>query len=136
MELDDEQEAMGKLLGEPGELVPEVDFADIKAMWDFMQDTKKRRPEWEGRFAIGAGVYQSVCSPGADIRAVSYRLSILGMVGHLLEPVYSGGQFTEAALKAAAKVEMNWLPVGVPQKGFPFDVIEFLARARAEAEVA
>jgi hypothetical protein len=58
---------------------------------------------------------------------------MLGTVGHLLEPVYPGGQFSEAALKAAAKVEMSWMPVGVPQKGFPFDVTEFLARARAEA---
>jgi hypothetical protein len=100
-------------------------------MWAFMQDLKKRHPK--GNEDISTSVYQSVCSPGADIRAVSYRLSILGMVGHLLEPVYSGGEFTEAAVKAAAKVEMTWLPVGVPQKGFPFDVIEFLARARAEA---
>jgi len=130
MELDEDR-AMRELIGKPGELVPEVDFRDIKAMWAFMQDLKKRHPE--GNVGISTSVYQSVCSPGADIRAVSYRLSILGMVGHLLEPVYSGGEFTEAALKAAAKVEMTWLPVGVPQKGFPFDVIEFLARARAEA---
>jgi hypothetical protein len=122
---------MEKLFGKPAEPVPPVDFADMKAMWTVMQEVKDRHPE--GRTAIGIGVYQHVCSPGADIRAVSYRLSMLGMLEMMFGHAYSGGQWTEAALKAAAKMELTWMPVGVSQTGLPFDVMSFLAQAHAEA---
>jgi hypothetical protein len=128
---DDSKEAMGKLLGPPGEQVPEVDFADMKAMWDFIQDTKKRHPK--GRVGIGEGIWRKLCSPGADIHAVSYRLTMLGLFEQFLEPAYPGGHWSESALKAASKMELTWLSVGVQQNGFPFDVLEFLGRARAEA---
>jgi len=51
----------------------------------------------------------------------------------LIKTAYPGGEWRAAALQAVAKVELAWLPVGAPQKGFPFDVTELLARARAEA---
>jgi hypothetical protein len=129
---DDAKEALAKIYGEPGEPVPAVDVADIKAMWDFIQDTKKRRPEGEGLF-IGLGVYQGICGPGADIGAIGYRLSMLGLIEHLLESAYPGGQWSEAALKSLATMELTWMPVGVSRQGFPFDLVAFLAQARAEA---
>jgi hypothetical protein len=128
--MEDVDEVMRKLRGKPGEPVPVVDFADMRAVWAFVQDVQKRHPEG---IAIGMGAYKSVCSPGADIRAVGYRLSMLGLLEHFLQPAYTGGQWSEAALKAAAKMELTWLPVGVPQKGLPFDVMQFLAQAQAEA---
>jgi hypothetical protein len=115
--------------------VPEVDFRDIKAVRDFMQDMSKGRPQAEGHIGLcaSAGLYQSVCSPGADARAIWYRHAMLALIEDLLKAAYPGGQWSEAALKSVASMELTWLPVSEPQKGFPFDVIEFLARARAEA---
>ena len=129
MENEDE-EAMEKLIGKPGEPVPAVDFADIKAAWAVMQDVKKRDPQ--GRMAICSTVYERVCSPGADIRAVCYRLSMLGIFERLLKPAYSG-QWTDAALKAASTMELTWMEVGKVYKGLPFDAVAFLLQARAEA---
>ena len=117
-----------RLFGKPGEPVPAVDFADMKAMKAVMEDVKKEHPK--GGVAIGMEVWQSVCSPDADIRAVSYRLRLLGMLEISLQPVYSGGQWSEAALKAAAKMEMTWLPFDAPHT---IDVMGFLAQAQAEA---
>jgi len=116
--------------GKPGEPVPAVDFADMKAMLAFMEDVKKRHPE--GRVVIGEGIWRSVCSPGADIRAVSYRLDMLWVLELLLQPAYSGGEWTDAALKAAATIEMTWVQVGKTYKGLPFDVEAFLSQARAK----
>jgi len=124
----DAKEMWEKLHGKPGEPVPAVDFTDMKSMWAFVQDVKQRHPQ--GGVAISMELWQRVCSPGADIRAVSYRLRLLGMLEILLQPVYSGGQWTELALKAAAKMEMTWLPFEAPQT---IDVMGFLAQAQAEA---
>src|SRR5215469_4634660 len=101
-EVDGGKEVFERLFGKPGEPVPAVDFADMKAMKAVMEDVKKEHPK--GGVAIGMEVWQSVCSPDADIRAVSYRLRLLGMLEISLQPVYSGGQWSEAALKAAAKM--------------------------------
>jgi hypothetical protein len=120
-----------ELDGKPGDPVPAVDFADMKAMLALMQDVKKRHPA--GRVAIGEGVLRRVCGPGADIRAVSYRLDMLWVLEMLLQPAYSGGQWTDAALKAAATIEMTWVQVGKTYKGLPFDVEAFLSQVHAEA---
>jgi hypothetical protein len=126
-----EDEAMDKLFGKPGEPVPAVDFADMKAMLAFMEDVKKRHPE--GRVAIGEGIWRNVCSPGADIGAVSYRLDMLWLFEFLLKPAYPGGSWNDAALKAAAKMELTWMQMGTIYNDLPFDVVQFLAQARAEA---
>jgi len=117
--------------GKPGEPVPAVDFADMKAMLAFMEGVKKRHPE--GRVAVGEDLLRSVCTPGADIRAISYRLDMLWLLEMLLKPAYSGGQWSDAALKAAATMELSWMEVGKVYNGVPFDVEVFLAQARAEA---
>ena len=127
---DDGKEPWRKLFGEPGEPVPAVDFADMKAMLAFRQDVEKRNLKG-GQVIIGMRAYQSVCSPGADVRAISYRLTMLAMLGHYIE-AYPGGNSSDAALKAAAKMELTWLPDGGSQ-GFPFDVMKFLEEAQAEA---
>ena len=119
------------MFGKAGEPVPEVDFADMKAMWAYIQDLKQRHPE--GSVAIGEGIWRRGCSSDADIRAVSYRLGALGLLEMLLQPAYSGGQWSEAALKAASKMELTWMQMGTVYNALPFDVVAFLAQARAEA---
>jgi hypothetical protein len=133
MEVDGGKEAFERVFGKPGEPVPAVDFADMKAILAFREDVKKRNPHPERGLIIGAGAYRSVCSPGADIRAIGYRLSMLELLGHYIEP-FPGGLWSDAALKAAARIEMTWLPgPGVTHKGMPFDVMGFLTRVQAEA---
>jgi hypothetical protein len=123
------EEAIERMCGKPGEPVPAVDVEDIKAVWALAQDVKKRHPL--GGVAIGVNLYESVCTPSADIRAVLHRLGMLGFVEFLLEAAYPGGQWTEAAFRTAAKMELIWPPVDIPH--FPLDVVEFLAQARAKS---
>jgi hypothetical protein len=117
-----------------GKKVPEVNFADFKAMWEYGQRVKERHPK--GGVAVGTGIWKQVCSPDADIDAVFHRVSILGLVEMLLEDMWTGGQLSDNVLKAACKVEMEYMPVGVVHEGFPFDVVDLFMKAKAEALVA
>src|SRR5215469_3444519 len=92
---DDGKAIFEKHFGKPGEQVPAVDFADLKAAKTLMEDVRKSHPK--GGVAIDMGVYQSVCSPGANVRAVWYRLSRLGLLEMMFQHVYSGGQWSDAA---------------------------------------
>jgi len=63
----------------------------------------------------------------ADVMAVTFRNSMLGMLEMLLEAAYPGGHMSGNALKVAAEMESKWMAFGVPQKGLAFiDVDEFL----------
>ncbi len=119
-------EGLDDLIGKPGDPVPVVDPADMKAMMEFGEDLKKRHRD--KAFGVGMGLLQQVCSPGADVRAVSYRISLLAMLEMMLEATYPGGHFSDDALKVAAEMELTWMPVGVPQKGMGFNVEEFLGQ--------
>lgn len=77
-------------------------------------------------------LYQRVCSPGADVRAVWYRLSRLEMLEHFLKVAYAGGQWSDAAFKAAAKMDLRWSQLGVPLNDSPFSVTGFLVQAMEE----
>jgi hypothetical protein len=59
-EIDD----LSELLGKPGESVPVVAAADIKAMWAYCQTLKAEHPEYaEGGVAIGMSVWKQILAP-------------------------------------------------------------------------
>ncbi len=115
--------------GKAGEPVPVVDVADIKVMWSHCQELKAQHP---GGVAVEVGIWKRVCSPGADIRAVSYRCQRLGLWGMLLRPAWNGGDLSENAFKVAARMDLHWMAPGVAQEGA--GVEEFLAEVLAEEQ--
>ena len=115
--------------GQPGEPVPEVDSEDLKATWEFHQEVQAEHPGEQ--VGIAAGLAQSICTPGADIQAVGYRSSMIWIMTRIapeqIAPFLNDGQPTDAVFRAAAKVRLEWLGVGIVRQGPPFDVNEFLS---------
>ena len=122
--------------GEPGEPVPVVDPEDLKATWEFHQKVQAEHPGEQ--VGIGAGVAQSICKPGADIHSVGYRSSMIWIMTQIapeqIAPFLNHGQPTEAVFRAAAKVRLEWLEVGIVRQGPPFDVNEFLSLCAEKSE--
>jgi hypothetical protein len=116
--------------GKAGEPVPVVDVADIKVMWAFCQDLKAQHPEG---VAVEVDIWKRLCSPGADIRAVSYRCQMLGLLEMMLRAAWTGGELSVTAFKVAARMDLHWMAVGVAQNGFPFSLEGFLAEVQREA---
>jgi hypothetical protein len=117
---------LAAFIGKAGDLVPAVDPADLKALWQHDQELRAQYPN--GGVATGIEFLKRIISPGADTGAVTYRCQMLGLLAMVLEPAWPGGQLSEAAFEAAAQIELKWMGVGVPQKGLPFDAEEFLAQ--------
>ena len=120
--------------GNPGELVPTVDGADIKSVWTFHQDLQSRHA---GGVAVEISILARTCSPGADIRAVTYRSAMLQLLemcpGKILADWKRGGSFDEAVFRVAATIPLKWMEIGVPQSGFPLDVDSFIQELHKES---
>ena len=115
--------------GKAGEPVPEVDPGDLKAVWELAREVKERHPE--GGVAIGVDIYEQRCKPAANIPAVTYRASMLGMLCNVapvaMNPLIQDR--LDAVLRTAAQVPMEWIGQGV-RKGWPFDPDDFVRRVR------
>lgn len=118
------------LRGKAGEPVPVVDVADMKVVWTHGKELQARHP---GGVAVEMGVWKPLCSPGADIRAVSYRCSMLGMLEMMLRAAWTGGELSENAFKVAARMDLEWMAVGVVRNSLPFNLEGFLAELQREA---
>jgi hypothetical protein len=117
--------------GKAGEPVPVVDAADIRAMWNYGRELNSQNG---GRgVGVEVDVWKQVCQPGADIRAVSHRYMMLWFLERMLRAAWTGGELSENAFKVAARMDLNWMPVGVPSNGLPFNLEEFLVRTQVEA---
>jgi hypothetical protein len=121
--------------GNAGEPVPAVDGADIKSVWTIHQDLEAHHPG--GVVGVDISILEKICSPGADICAVTYRLGMLELLemcpGDLLAPWKRSGAFNEAVFRVAATIPMKWMEMGAPQSGFPFDVDTFLQELHKES---
>jgi hypothetical protein len=108
-----------------------VDPADLRSVWDLQHDLKRNAPNRvpNQTTAISIGLYQRACSPGAEVEAVWYRVSMLhllvGPIG-LLTPWLHDGELLDAVCNLAATFPMNKLSVGGVNQGPPFDVQEFI----------
>jgi len=65
-------------LSEPGFVSP-VDPSDLKSIWTMLRETQARHGSNQS-VAIGHELYTRVCSLGADVTAVWYRASMLGLL--------------------------------------------------------
>ena len=68
--------------------IPPVDPADLKSIWamqeELKRDFEKRVPNRsKPRFEFSINYYKRVCSPGANVAALWYRLLILAMLRYV-----------------------------------------------------
>jgi hypothetical protein len=78
--------------------------------------------------AIATSIFRSVCSPGADVTAIWYRVAMLGMCDQegLLSAHKHDGEFSDAVFQVAASFPMKRMEANVTSQGPPFDTEEFL----------
>jgi hypothetical protein len=128
---------------EEGEtLTPTVDPADVKAAWRLYRDTEVRMPNQQ--VAIGRGVFERVCSPGADIGAICHRAIMLKFLflsvdGAPEEPEAKelagfrhDGELDDRLFRVISQIPLRWIPKeGL--HGFPFDGEEFFKQLREAA---
>jgi len=119
---------------EPVAAVPPADLKKLSAMYD---DVQARFP---GQVSISGDLLKSACSPGADARAVFFRVGMLRLLqmlshsGTLISPWLHDGKPDDAVFKAIATVPMLGVGVGTPREGFPFDVEELIKLIKKESE--
>jgi hypothetical protein len=70
---------------------------------------------------------RGVCSPGADVAAVGFRVSMSWMLKKIQE---FPGNPSDVLFDALAIVPMIGMAPGVPQQGLPFDLDELLKLVR------
>lgn len=119
----------GESVSEDG-LVAAVDPSDMKSVWRMGRETQAAAQAVgsTGSHAISMGTYTSVCSPGANVTAVWYRLGMLGLCEQmgLLGSYKVDSEFTDAVFRVAATFPMKRMEMGVTYPGPPFAVDEFL----------
>lgn len=102
--------------------------ADLRAVSAMVRDIQTTMAGQHSSIDIRA--FQSACSPGADVMAVWYRASMLGLLqmipGGPLTPWTHDGELDDAVFQVAATFQMKNMGVGVVHDGLPFDVEEFL----------
>jgi hypothetical protein len=116
--------------------VPAVAPADLKAVRAMTRDVQVATRGQAGMMDIE--LYRRACSPGADVGAVWYRASMLGLLQMLpqvspemfpespLTPWMHDGELDDAVIQVAATFPMKNMGVGVVNEGLPFDVEEFV----------
>lgn len=94
------------------------------------------RANVSGQVATDVRLLERACSPGADVQAAWYRLSMLQMVGllRMLSRWLHDGELADALFKVAAVFPMKRMSVGVLQQELPFDVQGFLAEIEREKQ--
>jgi hypothetical protein len=114
--------------------VAAVDPADLRAVSAMVRDVQVGVGGQQCSIDIRS--FQSVCSPGADVMAVCYRASMLGLLqripGGPLTPWTHDGELDDAVFNVAAVFPMKRMEVGVVRDGPPFDVQEFVKQVRNE----
>jgi hypothetical protein len=107
-------------------LVPVVNPSDIKNMLKVIRDAQAVAPD--RHVSVGIGVFKSVCSPNANVKAVWYRAAMLGLCEKLavLPSKKPDDEFEDALLEVAATFPMKALEPGITYKGLPFDAQEFV----------
>ncbi len=124
--------ALHDFFGSRGNDVAAVNPNDLRNVWIMMRDLEARASQ---SGSISSGPYERVCSPGANVLAVWYRASILGVLqmlpGNLLTPWSHEGELDDAVFQIAATFPMKKLPVGLTKNELPFDVQELVKQIGA-----
>lgn len=114
-------------------LVETVEPSDLKAVWKMVEEMRGQRDSNE-HIAIDARMYANACSPGANVLAVWYRASFLGLIAKqtgLLAPEVPD-DVADVVFKIAASFPMKPIQPGVVSKGLPLDVEAFVKQIQDE----
>jgi hypothetical protein len=126
--------ALHDFFGARGSDVTAVNPDDLRNVWKMMRDLHARDLEGQSG-SISGGLYEGACSPGANVVAVWYRASILGVLqmlpGNPLTPWSREGELDDAVFQIAATFPMRKLPVGLAKNELPFDVQELVKQIGA-----
>ena len=121
-------------LKNPNNLIPTVDPADIKALWQQSKDLEAQLREPGSMLIINRKA--AACSPGADIASVVYRLGMLELANTAMGlnfPVTLDGKPTDAVFKAFATIPMQGIPPGGSNTR-RFDVFQLVKMILKESE--
>jgi hypothetical protein len=121
---DDMATGFAKLFGDSpeSEFVPPVESADMRAVWTMQKNYLALFSEG---IMIHADEYKKACRPGADVRAVVERTSMLGLL-QTAAVLKLEDEVDDAVFQALATIPMKRLEVGVVHEGPPFDIQELL----------
>lgn len=114
--------------------VPSVSPDDLRNVWKLIRDAQAQHP---GECtSISSGAYKRVCSPGADVHAVWFRASMIGML-QIMSPESlaqwrHNGELDDVVFHVAATFPMEKMKAGVQREGFPFDVDAFVKQIGAQ----
>jgi hypothetical protein len=113
----------------PGDEVAAVNPDDLRNVLRLFREVQAHTPAGQCG-SIDARMYKSVCSPSANVMAVWYRASMLGLLQMLpespLTPWTHDGELDDPVFQVAATFPMKKMEVAVVRQGPPFDVQEFL----------
>src|SRR4051794_20713624 len=87
---------------EVNETVPSVGVDDLKAAWKLISELTAKAPKCK---ATGIDVFRMVCTPGADLEAVAWRMQHLEfaiMIGEEFAPFIHDGQPNEKLIQLFA----------------------------------
>jgi hypothetical protein len=96
--------------------VASVDPDDLKKVWAMQQEVQARAQEHGFGLSVGAiglGVFANACSPGADVTAVWYLVSMLRMlclIPTLLSAWMHDGKPDDVIFRVAAKFPISEYP--------------------------
>jgi hypothetical protein len=120
--------------GNPGEDVPVVDVADLKAVWQVFERNKAQEQPLRGPIAVGMGIIAPACrssNPGA-VFCRCFPLQLLELLPeNTLAAWRSNGQYADAVFRAAARMPLRWPEQGRPFKPNPM-IEALLAELRKE----
>jgi hypothetical protein len=108
-------------------LVPPADPSDLKSVWQKGQELRALQGSEPGVTSYDLRG-NSNCSPGADVTAVWYRASMLGLLAERvgLLPPEMPSSVRDVVLNVAAKFPMKRMELGVQYQGLPMDVEGFV----------
>jgi hypothetical protein len=114
--------------------VATVNPADLRGAWTIYRDAQVRDSNRQAFVAMN--VFERVCGPGADTRAVVYRAWMLLLLDKhtMLSPWLHNDELDDVVFRVAAKFPFKKMQAGVVYHGFPLDVQEFLKQIEEEAK--
>lgn len=99
------------------------------------RDVQRQDRAQSGATFIDIRSFQHVCSPGANVMAVWFRVSMLEamkvMTPDMLAPWTHNNDLDDVVFQVAATFPMKKMQVGVVHDGPPFDVEEFVKQIGA-----
>jgi hypothetical protein len=88
------------------------------------------------QIGISADAYKRACRPGADVRAVYERVSLLWMLRQVevLATWLHDGVPDDAVFHVAATIRMSRMQIGVVYQEPPFDLEEFIKQVEERTQ--